>query len=354
MGREMQVRYTSDIQRGRGRHAAARSLLACACVRLAFSFVFACSLLGLLPGCGGSADGTSDTTAEARASSAAGNPSDSEAATDVEEVSGASFKLPKRVNVPKVADSGNPTTIDTSGANRGWVGARGSSPARLKFQVTNGEMTYNYDLPNDGSAAVYPINMGDGTYSFRIMENVEGNSYAQIDSATQDVTLDSELSPYLRPNIYCSYNKKSACVKMARSLLEGVDNQGEAVKQICTYVAENVSYDSEKAEQLAQSTGYIPNADETLKEKKGVCFDYACLTAAMLRSAGLPTRVVTGYVSPDNLYHAWIMVYVDGTWKSALFSVTPNEWSRCDVTFASAGAGAWVGDGTQYTDRYIY
>lgn len=273
---------------------------------------------------------------------------------NAEEVSGAAFKLPKRVNVPKVADSGGPTTIDTSGVNRGWVGARGNSSARLKFQVTNGEMTYNYDLPNDGSAVVYPINMGNGTYSFRIMENVEGNSYAQIDSATQDVTLDSELSPFLRPNIYCSYTKKSACVKKARSLLEDVENQGEAVKQICTFVAENISYDSEKAEQLAQSTGYIPSADKTLAEGKGVCFDYACLSAAMLRSAGLPTQVVTGYVSPDNLYHAWIMVYVDGTWKSALFSVTPNEWSRCDVTFASAGAGAWVGDGTQYTDRYIY
>lgn len=301
-------------------------------------------LIGLLPGCGGS-DTSSDTTAEA---------SPSPSPTVTEEVSGASFELPEKVTVPRVAKSGNATTIDTSGVNSGWVGARGKSSARLKFQVTNGEMTYNYDLRNDGKPVRFPINMGDGEYSFRIMENVEGNTYALIDSATQTVTLDSELSPYLIPNIYCNYTAKSACVKKAQELMEGVDNQGEAVKRICSFVAENVSYDSEKAAELAQSTGYIPRADRTLKTKKGVCFDYACLTAAMLRSVGLPTQVVTGYVSPDNLYHAWIMVYVDGTWKSALFTVLPNEWSRCDVTYASAGASTTVGDGTQYIDRYIY
>lgn len=48
------------------------------------------------------------------------------------------------------------------------------------------------------------------------------------------------------------------------------------------------------------------------------------------------------------------MVYVDGTWQTAQFSVKPNTWSRCDVTFASAGAGSTIGDGTTYTDRYIY
>lgn len=337
---------TRDIPSQLGHCGAAGSLVACVS-RLTLSLLLACTLLGLLPGCGDSSEGAVDGTAEARSASPASAPVQ-------EEVSGASFKLPKRVNVPKVADSGGATTIDTSGANRGWVGARGTSSVRLKFQVTNGEMTYNYDLPNDGSATVYPINMGDGEYSFRIMENVEGNTYALIDSATQAVTLDSEFSPYLRPNIYCNYTKKSECVKIARELLADVDNQGEAVKQICSYVAENISYDDEKAAQLAQSTGYIPDADQTLKEQKGVCFDYACLTAAMLRSAGLPAQVVTGYVSPDDLYHAWVMVYVDGTWKSALFTVLPNEWSRCDVTYASAGASATVGDGTNYTDRYIY
>ena len=313
-----------------------------AVVRLALAIVLAC-LLVPLSACGG---GDAGNTAEAL-------PASSKKDTK-SPATGADFVMPADVIVPSVADFGGQTTIDTSGVNAGWVGARGISPARLKFQVTRGEMTYNYDMPNDGSAACYPINMGNGSYGFRIMENIEGSTYAEIDSSYVDVTLESDLKPFLVPNIFCAYDAQSACVKKAQKLMKSVKNQGEAVREICTYVATNVSYDYDKAELLAQGSGYIPNADSTLKEKKGICFDYACLSAAMLRSVGLPAQVVTGYVSPDNLYHAWTMVYIDGSWQTAQFSVSPNTWSRCDVTFASAGAGSTIGDGTTYTDRYIY
>ena len=101
------------------------------------------------------------------------------------------------------------------------------------------------------------------------MENLEGSTYAELDSTYVDVTLDSELKPFLVPNIFCSYNAQSACVQKAKDLMKGVKNQGEAVREICTYVANNVSYDYDKAELLAGGSGYIPNADATLKEKKG-------------------------------------------------------------------------------------
>lgn len=270
------------------------------------------------------------------------------------EASGAALTLPDHVTVPEVAHSGGPTTIDTSGVAEGWVGARAQSDSRLKFQVSCGEMTYNYDLPGDGSALRAPINMGDGDYDFRIMENIEGNTYAELASAHAHVTLDSEVSPYLVPTVFCDYDAASACVAKARELLAETDNQGAAVRDICLFVAQNVSYDYDKAKRLSGTSGYVPNADETLSTGRGICFDYACLTAAMLRSAGLPAQVVTGYVSPDNLYHAWVMVNVDGSWRYAQFSVSPNTWSRCDVTFASTGGGETVGDGASYTDQYVY
>ncbi len=270
------------------------------------------------------------------------------------EATGAAFVMPSEVSVPQVADSGAVTTIDTSGVAQGWVGARAFSNSRLKFQVNCGEMTYNYDLPSDGSPTLFPLNMGNGSYGFRIMANIEGNSYAELDSAYADVTLSSEFAPFLVPNVYCAYRQDSACVAQAGKLMENVQNQGEAVREICTFVANNVSYDYDKAAQLSQSTGYMPNADATLSSGTGICLDYACLTAAMMRSVGLPAQVVTGYVSPDNLYHAWTMVYVDGRWQTAQFSISPNTWSRCDVTLASAGTGSTTGDGTSYIDKYVY
>ena len=113
-------------------------------------------------------------------------------------------------------------------------------------------------------------------------------------------------------------------------------------------------YDNAKAEQLSGKSGYIPNPDETLPTQKGICFDYASLGAAMLRSLGIPCQVITGYVSPDDVYHAWNMVYIDGEWISVEISIKPNSWTRVDLTFAASGAASTIGDGTSYTDRYTY
>ena len=74
----------------------------------------------------------------------------------------------------------------------------------------------------------------------------------------------------------------------------------------------------------------------------------------MLRSQGIPTQIVTGYVEPGNVYHAWTMVYINGTWKTVQFDVKSKTWSRVDTTFASTGGSSFVGDGTSYADRYIY
>lgn len=298
-------------------------------------------VLAFLPACGGGGEVVT-STAEAKPKSAASD------------ATGAAFTLPAEVRVPTMEDSGAETTIDSSHVAQGYVGVSAHSESRLKFQVKCGEMAYNYDLPNDGTPSFFPVNMGNGEYALRIMENIEGSNYAELDSDYVNVSLASEFDPFLVPNVFCNYNAQSACVAKARELMQKATNQGEAVREICLFVAGNVTYDYDKAEKLAKGTGYIPLPDATLKEKKGICFDFASLAAAMLRSVGLPAQVVTGYVSPNDLYHAWVMVYVDGTWQTAQFSVSPKTWSRCDVTFASAGSGSFVGDGTTYTDRYTY
>jgi len=313
--------------------ATARALSHALCLAL-------CALtIAAIPACGSSSQGTAEA-APASAPGAGGGIS----------ATGAAYEQPETVKVPEAAYGG----IDVSGVNEGWVSASATSAARLKFQVINGETTYNYDLPNDGTPTLFPINMGDGWYRFRVMQNTEGNNYVELDSTEADVMLESEFAPFLIPNQMCSYTESSECVAKARELTANATNEGEAVAYICTYVAENTTYDTPKAEELSKSSGYIPDADETLASGKGICFDYASLSAAMLRSMGLPTKVMTGYVGADELYHAWIMVYVDGTWKTAVFSVEPKTWSRCDVTFASTGATKYTGSGASYTDKYTY
>lgn len=71
---------------------------------------------------------------------------------------------------------------------------------RLKFLVTSGQATYSYDLPQDDTAIICPLTLGDGAYQFRVMQNTSGDNYVELLSATVSVTLNSERAPFTMPN----------------------------------------------------------------------------------------------------------------------------------------------------------
>ena len=67
--------------------------------------------------------------------------------------------------------------VDLSQLDSGIVGVKAQSDTKLKFQIVQGEQKYDYDLPGNGTPTFYPLNMGSGSYTFRLMEQVEGNKY---------------------------------------------------------------------------------------------------------------------------------------------------------------------------------
>ena len=274
------------------------------------------------------------------------------------QTSGPAFTAPASVAEASLdrssLEGSNSAGIDTSGLSQGYVGATAVNGSRLKFQVENNGVAQNYDLPSDGSPLICPLSAGSGSYTFRIMQNTSGNRYVELFSTSASVSLESEFAPFLRPNVFCDYTADSASVKKAAELVSGAQNQGDALKAIYEYITDNIRYDSGKAGTLSNQSGYVPNPDATLASGTGICFDYASLAAAMLRSQGIPCKIVTGYVSPNDVYHAWNMVYIDGSWKSVSISISGNSWQRIDTTFAANGASDTVGDGSSYTDRYTY
>ena len=244
--------------------------------------------------------------------------------------------------------------LDLSATEQGIVGVSARSDKRLKFQVVKGDATYNYNLANDGAPSLFPLQGGDGEYRFRVMENVVGSKYAELYATTCGVTLADEYEPFLRPSDYVNYKADSDCVKKAAELAQTAGTPLGLVRKVYEYVCKNVKYDTKLA-QTVQS-GYLPVPDETLKSGKGICFDYAALSAAMLRSQGIPTKMVFGYVAPDQLYHAWNMFYTEETgWVAVKFEVSADSWVRLDLTFAANGADSqFIGDGSNYADVYYY
>lgn len=306
--------------------------------------------LATLPACGGTATSSSDSPRDPAFSDEA-SATEQGTATVASAATGADFAPPAEVALPVYSGE---TPVDLQAVGQGYVYAAYQAEGRLKFQVSNGDMTYNYDLLSDGTPMAFPLNMGDGWYTFRIMLNTSDDNYVEVFSTGADVALASEFAPFLLPNLFCSYTDSSLCVAKAREITAGCANQGEAVRSVCEWVVANIAYDQDKAAQLAGGAGYVPYPDSTMVLGTGVCFDYASLTAAMLRSLGFPAKVVTGYVEPDDLYHAWVMVFADGSWQTAQFSLVPGAWSRMDVTFAATGGSGWTGNGTGYVDRYVY
>ena len=158
--------------------------------------------------------------------------------------------------------------------------------------------------------------------------------------------------------MYVNYSRDSECVGKAAELAANAETALDVVEAVYQYVCDNVTYDKELAAQVQENpkVKYVPDLDQVLKSGKGICFDYASLAAAMLRSQGIPVKMVFGDVSPNNVYHAWNMFYTEQTgWVSVHFEVKSGDWNRLDLTFSANGADdTFIGDGSNYLDQLYY
>ena len=249
---------------------------------------------------------------------------------------------------------GDRVKLDVSCLAEGYVAVSAVSDMRLKFQVVKDETTYNYNLSSDGTPGIFPQQGGNGSYRFRVMENVVDKKYSELYSFTCDVTMQDEFQPFLRPSTYINYNRDSACVRKAAELAAAASDELGLVGAVYNYVCGQVTYDREKAASV--KSGYLPVPDETMTSGKGICFDYAALAGAMLRSQGIPTKMIFGYVAPEGLYHAWNMFYTPQSgWVTVSFEVRGENWTRMDLTFSANGADStFIGDGSNYSDVYYY
>jgi len=241
-----------------------------------------------------------------------------------------------------------------------WTG--GGSP-KLKVQTKGPSgVTYTYDLRTDGAYETFPMSDGSGDYIVSVFKNVSDNKYASVISAKFTASLTNEFAPFLRPNQYVNFTKDSAAVAKAAALVTeaGAKENLDKVAAVYKYVINNITYDTEKAKSV--KSGYLPDVDKVMSSGKGICFDYAALMAAMLRSQNVPVKLVVGNaVSGKNVvYHAWLNVWSekDGWVDSAIY-FDGSVWKLMDPTFASSGKQnssimKYIGDGSNYTAKFLY
>ncbi len=224
---------------------------------------------------------------------------------------------------------------------------------KLKVIIQKDKQKYTYDLNNLGNYDSYPLQMGNGTYKITVYENISGTKYSTKQSVTINVKLNDENSPFLVPNQLVNYSSTNETVKKAAELTKDKIADIDKVDAIYDYVISNISYDNPKAKEV--KSGYLPVIDEILKSKKGICFDYSSVMAAMLRSQGIPVKLVTGYSSNLSAFHAWNEIYTDETgWiKLNEMYFDGQNWKLMDSTIASTAKQSKSPRVIEYTNKLI-
>lgn len=162
-----------------------------------------------------------------------------------------------------------------------------------------------------------PLSYKDGEIFFPISPIYENNYIQYVKNSI------------LEPNSYldidiANESERKEIKKLAHEITKDASNDYDKLIKINEWVAQNIYYDWD---------GYIAgnygrtDAYGTLEARKSVCQGYAELTNALLRSIGIPSRVVSGHalgVSASGNYwdavdhtesnHAWNEAYVDDRW----------------------------------------
>ncbi|MBQ9973860.1 MAG: transglutaminase domain-containing protein [Oscillospiraceae bacterium] len=257
----------------------------------------------------------------------------------------------------KLVKQSSQAIIDYSETAQGYVMVCYTQPTdlRLKAQVKGPTTTYTYNLKAQKWAA-FPLSDGSGSYQITLYKNVEGGKYAAVLSLTTQVALADEFAPFLHANQYVDYDSAPQTVATAARLLAGQTDALKKVEIIYDYVVKGMTYDRQLAATV--KSGYLPVLDDVLARKSGICFDYAALMTGMLRSQGVPCKLVVGYAG--TAYHAWISVWSEESgWVDGAVFFNGHSWQRMDPTFASSGKSSqailsYIGDGSNYNAKYFY
>lgn len=204
-------------------------------------------------------------------------------------------------------------SVNYSHSDDGYVMVKASEgKKKYKLQVKKGDKTLNYNLNTNGKYEVIPLQLGNGRYDFTLAQHYAGKKYEPKGSVSITAKMPDELKAFLYPNQYVNYDDKTSAVVAANKICADMKDQKEIYKTICGYMKSHFAYDYFKSASV--KAGQLPQIDDAWKKHMGICQDLAAIMVAMLRSQGVPARLMIGTLNVST-YHAWVTAVVDGKEK---------------------------------------
>lgn len=224
------------------------------------------------------------------------------------------------LTAPAAMASANTYSIDESETSKGVfsISYNIQNGIKVKVMVQKDGTTLHYNLAGRGTER-FPLQLGNGAYTVAILENVTGNQYRIVSRDTLNVNMYNTLNVFMQSTQIVKWAEDDEAIGKARELTAGLQGDEEKVKAIYEYILSNYKYDYDKIDKLTYD--YLPDINKTLKSKKGICYDFSALFASMLRSVGIPAKLVKGYGEKIQGYHAWNEVYINNKWVTIDTSV---------------------------------
>lgn len=253
---------------------------------------------------------------------------------------------------PALAKAG---ALDLSQAGQGYVHVYYNSEKQLHVGVSVDGGVERHHAYTAGEEKRIPLPPGGDHIAVRLYEHAGGHEFRVV--AAQSVTLStgaqavpetpvkqaggsdpaatvpvaattptaaSSYQAFLRSVPEIRFAEGDAVHKKAQELIKNKTTTEQKAMAIYSYIAANFTYDWSlyDAVRNGEVKNYTPDPNAALRAKTGVCYDIASLYAAMLRSVGIPAKMIKGNSVPAGGYHAWNSVY----------DSERDAWVELDVT----------------------
>jgi len=237
----------------------------------------------------------------------------------------------------QVSNADEPILISENGVSLIKTPSKADGKITISGQTTNKKIKaliikdtyqewFDIDLANGKFNKDIWLTEGKGQYEVNIMVNLEDRKYTYGPKLyIENVT---DVNRFLVPTKDIDSNDP-AISDLAKRLTRLSKTDRDKARNIYNWITRNIKYDYTKyRNQLANDYSDVYGAVNTIKTKKGVCYDFSTLFAAMSRSIGLEAKVIRGnYVSGKRQeYHAWNEIYLKDEGK----------WIKLDSTFGYA------------------
>jgi len=192
--------------------------------------------------------------------------------------------------------------------------------SRMKIRVLGPDLSKipsdsNQTVTQDGKAWLIDV------HPARISESAPSSI---LDAATGN-------EKWLRPAKYLTSDDPKI-VSLAKKITQKSKDVVSAAIAVRTYV--------NKAMKPEMVLGLARDASEILNDKRGKCTDYSILTGALLRAAGIPSRICSGLITGSDTfyYHAWNEFWDGKRWVEIDSVFDEGSFSACHIKLAQGDA----------------